>query len=348
MYFHLICLISQSMKKLAIFLCLIAGLSFVIFAQHPIAPPTRNNPPTPAAPSTQKKPSTNTKKPSTSQQKPSQGKKQQSTKPKQPSAPAAESPAPTPPPPPPVARYNGYETINNITVDWNNVTQTQKDAISECLRNMVFIDGGTLSRRAVRDGYHEFQEGYKVGVKGFYMNRYEVTQGLWRAVMGEKSPSLLNKKNGANCPVENVTYYDCIRFIQTLNNLTGLSFRLPSDDEWMYAALGGSKSRGYEFSGGNSIASIAWYSGNSDERPRDVGTKMPNEVGIYDMTGNVWEWTTEFVNLRRDWYSTNLERSGYICRGGSWFDYPQDMGIWVYDVNEPNHSNIDLGFRLVL
>ena len=116
------------------------------------------------------------------------------------------------------------------------------------------------------------------------IGKYEVTQALWKAVM-ENNPSGFK---GDNLPVECVSWYDCQKFISKLNRITGKKFRLPTEAEWEYAARGGKKSRGYQYSGSNNISDVAWYIINSGDKTHAVGTKQGNELGIYDMSGNVW------------------------------------------------------------
>ena len=127
----------------------------------------------------------------------------------------------------------------------------------------------------------------------YYMGKYEVTQALWEAVMGS-NPSYFK---GDNLPVEKMRWKVCQRVISKLNSMTGRKFRLPTEAEWEYAARGGKKSRGYQYSGSSNISDVAWYDGNSGDKTHPVGTKQANEFGIYDMTGNVLEWC-------QDWYGS--------------------------------------------
>ena len=126
---------------------------------------------------------------------------------------------------------------------------------------------------------------HKVTLSDYYIGKTEVTQALWEAVMGN-NPSAFK---GENLPVECISWNDCKEFISKLNALTGKTFRMPTEAEWEYAARGGSKSRGYKYSGSGNIDEVAWHKDNSEEKTHEVGTKRPNELGIYDMSGNVGE-----------------------------------------------------------
>ena len=182
----------------------------------------------------------------------------------------------------------------------------------------------------------------------YYIGKYEVTQALWQAVMG-KNPS--NFK-GDNLPVDHVSWNICQKFISKLNSLTGKKFRLPTEAEWEYAARGGKKSMGYQYSGSNNLSDVAWYIENSGSKIHTVGLKQANELGIYDMSGNVWEWCQD---MKRDYSSspqTNPmgENNGSrrIFRGGSWCDRARDCRSSYRDSSGPDFSFLSLGLRLVL
>lgn len=131
-----------------------------------------------------------------------------------------------------------------------------------------------------------------------------------------------SKFKGADRPVENVSWNDCQDFITKLNAKTGLKFRLPTEAEWEYAARGGNKSQGYKYSGNNDIELVAWYEGNSGKETHSVGTKQPNELGIYDMSGNVWEWCQDWYNKKYYSISNQTNPNGlsngskHVVRGG--------------------------------
>lgn len=171
--------------------------------------------------------------------------------------------------------------------------------------NMIYVEPGTFTMGATSDEDYDEREhpSHKVEIThGYYIGETEVTQALWEAVMGN-NPS---EHVGKNKPVDYVNWDDCQSFISLLNGITGKNFRLPSEAEWEYAAKGGNKSKGYIYSGSNNADDVAWYVVNSGDKPmkdktylfgpennsqtHDVKTKRPNELGIYDMSGNVTEW----------------------------------------------------------
>ena len=182
----------------------------------------------------------------------------------------------------------------------------------------------------------------------YYMGKYEVTQALWQAVMGS-NPS---RSKGDNLPVENVSWNDCQKFIRKLNSMTGRKFRLPTEAEWEYAARGGKKSRGYQYGGSSNISDVAWYDGNSYKKPFAVGTKQPNELGIYDMTGNVYEWCQDWKGSYSNSSQTNptgpTSGADRVVRGGSWSSNQMFCRSSYRCSFTPSFSNCDLGLRLAL
>ena len=152
----------------------------------------------------------------------------------------------------------------------------------------------------------------------YYIGQYEVTQVLWQAVMGS-NPSTFK---GDNLPVEKVSWNDCQDFISKLNSMTGKKFRLPTEEEWEYAARGGKNTKGYQYSGSSCISDVAWYDGNSDNKTHPVGTKEANELGIYDMSGNVYEWCLDRYGSYSSFSQANPTGSDSgsfrVYRGGGW------------------------------
>ena len=179
---------------------------------------------------------------------------------------------------------NGYASSSSLASGGNTISIPVKKGISI---EMVKVEAGTFMMGATSEmqnsGDNEKPVHQVTLTKDYYMGKYEVTQALWKAVMGRK-PSYFE---GDNLPVESVSWDDCQKFINKLNSKTGRKFRLPTEAEWEYAARGGKKSRGYQYSGSNSISDVAWYTENSGRKTHPVGTKQSNELGLYDMAGNV-------------------------------------------------------------
>ena len=182
----------------------------------------------------------------------------------------------------------------------------------------------------------------------YYMGKYEVTQALWEAVM-DSNPSYFK---GDNLPVETVSWNDCQEFISKLNSMTGRKFRLPTEAEWEYAARGGKKSRSYQYSGSSNISDVAWYDGNSGSKTHPVGTKQANELGIYDMTGNVWEWCQDWYGSYSSSSQTNptgaVSGAHRVYRGGSWDFYAGRCRLSYRRYGTPDYRNSILGLRLAL
>lgn len=212
---------------------------------------------------------------------------------------------------------------------------------------MIKVEGGTFLMGS-ENWYDSEKPVHSVTLSGYYVGETEVTQALWQAVMGS-NPS---KFKGDNLPVEKVSWNDCQEFISKLNQKTGRRFALPTEAQWEFAARGGNKSQGYEYSGSNNIDDVAWYMDNSSEQTHPVGTKMANELGLYDMSGNVWEWCS-------DWYgdyssSSQTDPVGpstgsyRVLRGGSLNSYADYCRSANRFYHYPDFRSYDFGFRLVL
>jgi formylglycine-generating enzyme required for sulfatase activity len=260
----------------------------------------------------------------------------------------------------------------------------RKRVIEQALKQFVSVSGGmfTMGCTAEQGGDCDDDEkpAHTVTLKDFSIGKYEVTQALWQAVMDE-NPS--NFKGDGNLPVETVSWNDVQGFIQKLNEKTGKKYRLPTEAEWEYAARGGNKSKGYKFSGSQNIENAGWYVGNSGDTPMDneemkqlllsekydeynrklrannnktkpVGTKQPNELGIYDMTGNVWEWVSDwyggnYYSSSSDTNPTGPNSGSYrVHRGGSWTNDAGYCRVSNRHADSPGNGDYSLGFRLAV
>ena len=228
--------------------------------------------------------------------------------------------------------------------------KNEKFEVNGVTFEMVYVPGGTFRMGATAeqgsDAYDWEKPTHSVTLSGYYIGKYEVTQALWKAIMGN-NPSCFK---GDDLPVENVSRTDCQVFIMKLNLLTGKKFSLPTEAQWEYAARGG-KSGGTKYSGSDDIGNVAWCEINSSNKTHPVGTKSPNSLGIYDMSGNVWEWCQDWY---RD-YSSNsqtnptglIRMSGPVGRGGGWYNGARDCRV-SNRIFTPVLRSSGLGFRLAL
>ena len=212
---------------------------------------------------------------------------------------------------------------------------------------MIAVKGGTFQMGS-DDGYEWEKPVHRVTLSDYYIGETEVTQELWIAVMGS-NPSYCT--GNMQCPVEMVSWNDCQTFISKLNQLTGETFRLPTEAQWEYAARGGNKSKGYTYSGSNVIDDVAWYDDNSGEMTYPVKTKVPNELGIYDMSGNVWEWCSDWYGSYSSAAQTDptgpATGSHRVMRGGSWGSYASSCRVASRNSFTPTGgNNFYLGLRL--
>ena len=239
--------------------------------------------------------------------------------------------------------------VPSNTISDDVITIPVKDGI--CIE-MVKVEAGTFMMGAtseMKDSYGWEKPVHQVTLTNdYYMGKYEVTQALWQAVMGS-NPS---EYKGDNLPVETVSWNDCQKFISKLNSLTGRKFRLPTEAEWEYAARGGKESRGYQYSGSSNISDVAWYDENSGSKTHPVGTKQANELGIYDMTGNVWEWCSDWYSSYSSSSQTNPtgsdSGSARVSRGGGWNCNASYCRLSVRFYYTPDFRLDILGLRLAL
>ncbi|MCQ2975878.1 MAG: formylglycine-generating enzyme family protein [Bacteroidales bacterium] len=246
----------------------------------------------------------------------------------------------------------------NLIIKVNNV-----DFEMIFVEHGTFVMGATEEQRNDRDIDENPYHTVKL-TNDFYIAKYEVTQKLWKAVKGKLPQDMNNldsKFLGDDLPVVCVSWNDAIDFINDLNQLTGKKFRLPTEAEWEFSARGGNKSQHYKFSGSNKLDEVGWnqnmFEHYSIDCPQKVGTKSPNELGIYDMSGNVWEWCN-------DWYSSayyhqtskkdpkgpsdNENCAFKVYRGGSFHFIERECRVSCRNCDYPKQRSNNLGFRLAL
>ena len=252
----------------------------------------------------------------------------------------------------------GVPPGKNITIWWEPVLELRDlhgwtIQLEIQLFNMVFVQGGTFEMGS-NNGDSDEKPIHTVTVSDFYMSATEVTQAQWKAVMGS-NPS--NWK-GDNLPVESVSWNDVQKFLKKLNKSTGENYRLPTEAEWEYAARGGVETNGRssqtKYAGSNNIDEVAWYGDNSGSKTHPVGKKKPNELGLYDMTGNVWEWCNDWYD--EDYYSSSPQNNPQgansgkyrVLRGGSCSHFARFCRVAFRSGYNPDFGLFNFGFRLVL
>ena len=237
----------------------------------------------------------------------------------------------------------------SVTEVWTNEVMTfEANGVSF---TMIPVEGGTFTMGATSEMENpddNEKPTHQVTLSSYYIGETEVTQALWKAVM-DSNPSGLE---GDDLPVEYVSWNDCQTFISKLNALTGKNFHLPTEAEWEFAARGGNQSRHTQYSGSSRIDDVAWNRGNSGDKMHPVKTKQPNELGIYDMSGNVWEWCQDWNGDYSSYAQTNptgaSSGSRRVYRGGSWFYPPRLCRSSFRRYGMPEVSYRTLGLRLVL
>ena len=224
--------------------------------------------------------------------------------------------------------YNNRKITESVTVKITDPT------LDDILEDMVEVRSGSFNMGCASG---QGNNCHSVNVSTFYIGKIPVTQFLWKQIMGINMNSSHNSAN--NLPVENISWSDIETFLERLNDRTGKTYRLPTEAEWEYAARGGSQSRGYLYSGSNTLDDVGWYSENSDGKTHPVGIKQANELGIYDMSGNVDEWVSDLSGTNK---GARVVRGGNACYDEG-FATVFSRGGWPTE-----SSNIYLGFRLAI
>lgn len=233
--------------------------------------------------------------------------------------------------------------------------------IGEMRFEMVRIEGGELEIGATneqeRDAERNEFPAHNITISTFYIGKFPVTQNIWEFVMGYNKSHFRYKEDAVDLniekpcdighyPVENLTYDEAQEFVRRLSKMTNFKFDLPTESEWEYVARGGQKSKHTRFAGSDNINDVAWYRGNSEGSTHPVGEKQPNELGVYDMCGNVWEWTKTPAHS----YTTDIVPEGniFIRRGGSWWHEKKNCRVSHRYASNRSKKTRGLGLRVVI
>lgn len=260
------------------------------------------------------------------------------------------------------------ETINGFDINWTgDLGKKEKDAVRDMISNMVKVEAGTFYMGAQKDSveYYCYDEEatslegpvHEVTVSEFYINKYEVTQLLWEAIMGETPNKEKDMQwedkfgKGDNYPAYRISYNEVETFIGKLNEYTGLRFSLPTEAQWEYAAKGGKDTYYSLYAGGGDVLEVAWIDSNSD-KCSEVGKQNANGLGLYDMSGNVWEmcnnWYYDYKDVC-DTITSGEDYTGYkVFRGGSWNTNAQQARVTARYKQGIHYRDYNTGFRLVI
>jgi sulfatase modifying factor 1 len=219
---------------------------------------------------------------------------------------------------------------------------------------MVFVEGGRFMMGSEEEEVYSNEKPLQeITLSDFYIGKYPITQQLWKLIMGIEYNSSHFK--GDNRPVDQVSWDDTQKFIEKLNKVNGEKYRLLTEAEWEYAARGGLKSKGFKYAGSNKLKDVAWFNGNSYGETKPVGLKYPNELGVYDMSGNIFEWVEDqyhdsYYGMPKDGSAwLDIEKGAFhVIRGGSWFNSAHSCRVAYRNGSNPMLRDLNIGFRLGL
>jgi formylglycine-generating enzyme required for sulfatase activity len=236
-----------------------------------------------------------------------------------------------------------------VTTKDGNFTATCPVIVHSAAPQMATVEGGTFTMGCTDNECYDWEKpSHQVTLNSYKIDVCPITQKQWVAIMGN-NPSYFK---GDDLPVESVSWNDVQEFIKKLNEATGHHYRLPTEAEWEYACRGGSQTAQYKYSGSSNINEVAWYKENSGNKTHPVGTKAANELGIYDMSGNVWEWCSDWYEVYTATAQTNPTGPATgtlkVIRGGSWGNEAQRCRASNRGTADPELGQSALGFRLVL
>ena len=249
------------------------------------------------------------------------------------------------------------ENFDGILIHWNEqVSEEQQEAIREVAASLVRVEGGTFQMGSDSElANDDEQPVHAVTLSSYRIAKFTITQKQWRAIMGQNVAWNENYGVGDNYPATNLNANDVKQFLDKVNRLGELNLRLPTEAEWEYAARGGKSSHGTLYSGSDDADAVVWHQGNAGNRLHPVGSLQPNELGLYDMSGNVWEWCSDWYGDYPAEAQTNPQGAYYyyssqrkVVRGGS-FSYEATFSrVTQRNSVQSGTSSFALGFRVAM
>lgn len=254
--------------------------------------------------------------------------------------------------------------VNGIIINWADdidINEEQKAVIRNLMDNLVRVEGGSFMMGAQNinaqgdcydeDALDDESPVHQVTLTNFLIGKYEITQKEWHTIMGYDLDWSELYGEGDDFPAYNVSQTEALQFVERLNAMTRLSFNLPTEAQWEFAAKGGNKSQHYRFSGNNEVDDVAWHKNNTEGRLHPVGEKQANELGLYDMSGNLWEWCLDAYGPYPDEPQTEpVSENGdkFLIRGGSWTFIPTYCRVTARNSYSGENHSISNGFRIIL
>ncbi len=260
--------------------------------------------------------------------------------------------------------FTPVDNVNGILVHWADtmdIGEEQKAVVRNLIANMVRVEGGTFQMGAQSadlagsnydpDAQSNESPVHEVTLDDYYVGKFEVTQREWRVVMGYDLDWSEQYGKDDDFPAYNVSRSEALRFLEKLSAMTRLPFRLPTEAQWEYAAQGGSRSLHFRFSGSDNADDVAWHYENAGEILHKVGGKHPNELGLHDMSGNLWEWCSDAYGPYPATPQINpLAGSGsqFVLRGGAWTYLPVYCRTVCRNAYDDTAASVSVGFRVAL
>lgn len=260
--------------------------------------------------------------------------------------------------------FTKVDDINGILIHWADtmdISDEQKIVVRNLVANMVSVSGGTFRMGAqnsdpqsdnydteARDNENPVHE---VTLSNYFIGKFEITQQEWRTIMGDELDWPEQYGRGDDFPAYNVSRTEALRFMEKLSAMTRLPFRLPTEAQWEYAARGGNRSLHLRYSGSNDVDEVAWHKENANGSLHPVGRKLPNELGLHDMSGSLWEWCLDTYGPYPSTPQTDpLVDSGspFVLRGGSWTYLPTYCRVTCRDSYSGDDASVSVGFRVTM